>query len=279
MKNLWVKVVVPIVSVLFILSGCANNDGAMDLGNGTQDNGNQQENGQGGQNQDGENGQGQNGGNEEGASVQSTEPGDDTSQGHHEEHQQGASVYDSKVGERDMNDGRIIPSAHGEKTQSTDEHGGTTHGMGSNVYSLIGSSGLHDGGISSHLESRLSGEGIDGVEVFVLDDTVILANSASEPTANQYDPVQSHVLSGSDGMSGRGEPEEVTAKEAKDDNLEKAQDYMNRVFNNNVQILTATNPKAVELIDKIKKDLKSDKVPYSQVSKDIISLIKMTEQK
>jgi len=262
MRKIWVNLGLTLVSVLVILSGCANNEGALDLGNGHNDNGNQEENHQG-----------------QGASVQSTEPSNDTSQGHHEDHQQGASVYDSKVAERDIKDGRIIPSAHGEKTQSTDEHGGRTHGMGSNVYSTIGSSGLHDGGISSHLESRLSGEGIEGVEVFVLDDTVILANSETQATANQYDPVQSHVLSGTDGMSGRGEPEEVTAKEATDDNLEKARDYMNQVFNNNVQILTVTNPKAVELMEKIKNDLKSKNVPYSQVSTDIITLIKMTKEK
>ncbi|WP_045521485.1 hypothetical protein [Neobacillus niacini] len=195
------------------------------------------------------------------------------------------SVYDKSISTRNMNDGLIIPSENGEKRQTTDEHGGTSHGTGTNVYSLIGSSGLNDGGISSHLESRLGGEGINGVKVFVLDDTVILARATPEVTSNQYDSMQEHVLNSVDGVSRKDQNKKVpanmnnTAAQDVDDNLDKAKSYMNKVFNGNVQTLTITNPEAVVLIEKIKNNLKADSVPYDTVSQDIITLVKMTREK
>lgn len=192
-------------------------------------------------------------------------------------------VYDKSVSTENLNDGLIIPSENGEKRQTTDEHGGTTHGAGTDVYSMIGSSGLHDGGISSHLESRLGGEGISGIKVFVLDDTVILARAAAETTSNQYDSMQDHVLNSANGITNPNGNNQDTAQETAapdvDDNLDKAKNYMNKVFNGNVQTLTVTNPKAVTLIEKIKNDLKKDNVPYEAVSQDIITLVKMTREK
>ncbi|MEH6996574.1 hypothetical protein V7075_28365, partial [Neobacillus drentensis] len=70
-----------------------------------------------------------------------------------------------------------------------------------------------------------------------------------------------------------------TAAQDVDDNLEKAKNYMNKVFNGNVQTLTVTNPEAVVLIEKIKNNLKADSVPYDTVSQDIITLVKMTREK
>ncbi|WP_102348504.1 hypothetical protein [Bacillus sp. Marseille-P3661] len=229
MKTSWRKLFIPVISSLFILYGCAGQQGA------------------------GDNNQGDN----------LHEPSADP----------------TNVSTQNINDAGIIPSIDSEKKQTTDEHGGTTHGMGSNVYSLIGSSGLHDGGISSHLESRLSGEGINGLKVFVLDDTVILARDKADSTSNQYDPLQNHVLSGEDGLSGKGEPEGTTDAEFTDDNLEKAKNYMNNVFNGNVQILTITNPEADDLIDKIKANLFSSSVQYNELAEDISTLIKMTKEK
>lgn len=212
-------------------------------------------------------------------SVKAEEKQHDT----HGTHQ--TSVYDKSINTRNMSDGLIIPSENGEKRQTTDEHGGTSHGAGTNVYSLIGSSGLNDGGISSHLESRLGGEGINGIKVFVLDDTVILARATPEVTSNQYDSMQEHVLNGVDGMSrkdqNKKDPANMknTASQDVDDNLDKAKSYMNKVFNGNVQTLTVTNPEAVVLIEKIKNNLKEESVPYDTVSQDIITLVKMTREK
>ncbi|MDQ0970623.1 hypothetical protein QFZ31_000501 [Neobacillus niacini] len=213
-------------------------------------------------------------------SVKAEESQHDDTHGAHQ-----TSVYDKSINTRNMNDGLIIPSENGEKTQTTDEHGGTSHGAGTNVYSLIGSSGLNEGGISSHLESRLGGEGINGIKVFVLDDTVILARATPEVTSNQYDSMQEHVLNGVDGMSRKDQNKKDaanmnnTATQDVDDNLDKAKSYMNKVFNGNVQTLTVTNPEAVVLIEKIKNNLKSESVPYDTVSQDIITLVKMTREK
>ncbi|MCH1626687.1 hypothetical protein [Fredinandcohnia quinoae] len=199
---------------------------------------------------------------------------------HNSDHKENLSVYDTNASTKNLDDPLVIPSEHGEKRQTTDEHGGTTHGTGSTVYSLIGSSGLHDGGISAHLESRLSGEGIDGIEVFVLDDTIILARGSAQTTSNQYDSVQNQVLTGTNGMSGKGEDKGTSNNnEATDDNLDKAKSYMNKAFNGNVQILTVTNPKAVDLIDRIKTNLKSSSVPYKAISNDISTLVQMTAEK
>jgi hypothetical protein len=213
-------------------------------------------------------------------SVKAEESQHDDTHGAHQ-----TSVYDKSIKTRNMNDGLIIPSENGEKTQTTDEHGGTSHGAGTNVYSLIGSSGLNEGGISSHLESRLGGEGITGIKVFVLDDTVILARATPEVTSNQYDSMQEHVLNGVDGMSRKDQNKKDaanmnnTAAQDVDDNLDKAKSYMNKVFNGNVQTLTVTNPEAVVLIEKIKNNLKAESVPYDTVSQDIITLVKMTREK
>lgn len=242
MKNIWINVV--ILSAALFLSGCAGQLHSVD------------------------------------ENVKAEEGQHD---GHGTHHQ---NVYDKGVSKRDINDGLIIPSETGVKKQTTDEHGGTSHGTGTNVYSLIGSSGLHDGGISSHLESRLGGEGISGVKVFVLDDTVILARATPTVTSTRYDSMQEHTLNGVDGVSRndiniktKGNTPPTTTDADMDDNLEHAKSYMNQVFNGQVQTLTVTNPKAVELIDKIKNNLKAESVPYETVSKDIITLVKMTKEK
>lgn len=168
----------------------------------------------------------------------------------------------------------VIPSVDRAKKQTTK----TSAGMGTNVYSLIGSSSLHDGGISSHLESRLSGEGITGIKVFVLDDTIILARSKPEPTSTRYDEMQNKVLKGTTGLSGKGEQDGVD-RDYVDDNLEQAKDLMSKAFAGHVQILTVTNPKAVTLIDGIKATIKADNPSYGKLSTDINTLIKMTREK
>lgn len=70
--------------------------------------------------------------------------------------------------------------------------------MGHDIYSSIGSSGIHEGGISSYFGSLLESEGITGVEVFVVDDSVILARNKKQTTSHQYDNLQNQVLSGTD---------------------------------------------------------------------------------
>lgn len=174
------------------------------------------------------------------------------------------------------NSAHVIPSVDRAKKSTTKQTGG----MGTNVYSLIGSSSLHDGGISSHLESRLSGEGIPGIKVFVLDDTIILARAQPEVTSTRYDEMQNKVLKGTTGMSGKGNKDGVDMNKLNtDDNLDQAKALMNKAFNGQVQILTITNPKAMPLIDGIKANIKTATPNYSKLTSDINTLIKMTREK
>jgi hypothetical protein len=176
----------------------------------------------------------------------------------------------------------VIPSIDRAKKRTTNEHNATTNGLGTNVYSLIGSSSLHDGGISSHLESRLSSAGIPGIKVFVLDDTVILARANPEVTSTKYDELQNKVLKNTSGASGKGTLDGVDYNKLKTnnhDNLESAKQLVNKSFGGQVQVLTVTSPRAMTLIDRIKGTLKSAKPSYSQLSSDINTLIQMTNEK
>ncbi|MFJ7725924.1 hypothetical protein ACIQXV_07145 [Neobacillus sp. NPDC097160] len=174
----------------------------------------------------------------------------------------------------------VIPSIDRAKQKTTNANNQTTNGVGTNVYSLIGSSSLHDGGISSHLESRLSGEGIPGIKVFVLDDTIILARAQQETTSTRYDEMQNKVLKNTSGLSGKGNLDGVDpSKLNTDDNLDRAKEVMGKAFNGQVQILTITNPKALPLIDGIKANIKLDAPNYPSLSSDIQTLVKMAREK
>lgn len=205
-----------------------------------------------------------------------------SAEGLHKNEADAADLHDNSLNEKGnghvhgTNNPDVIPSVDRTKKHTTK----TTEGMGTNVYSLIGSSSLHDGGISSHLESRLAGEGINGVKVFVLDDTVILARSKPEGTSTSYDEMQNKVLKNTAGLSGKGNFDGVDETGANtDDNLYQAKKLMNKAFDGHVQILTVTNPKAVTLIDRIKSTIKADNPSYSRMTNDITTLIKMTREK
>ncbi|MFE0554953.1 hypothetical protein ACFW1P_03320 [Paenibacillus sp. NPDC058910] len=174
----------------------------------------------------------------------------------------------------------VIPSYHGPKTETTNVHGKTTSGMGMSVYSMIGSSSLHEGGVSSHVQSRLASSGIEGVKAFVLNDTIILARAESRVSSNQYDNMQQKVLSQTQGMSGKGEPNQgvIGAKPADNDNMSQAKEQVKSMFNEEVQILTVTNPQAPELIDRIASKLHGAPRDES-IARDITKLLQMTSDK
>lgn len=181
---------------------------------------------------------------------------------------------------RHLHDPGTIPSYGGEKTQTTNERGNVSGGMGMNIYSTIGSSGVHGGGISSHIQSRLDSEGIEGIRVFVLDDTVILAQNHDSFSANQLDDLQWKLLSPTKGNSGKGETIDGltgTDKGQAQRSLEQAKQRISQMFNNDVQILTCTNPEALQLIDQITEKLRSSPTD-PQVPQDISKLLHMAER-
>jgi hypothetical protein len=179
-----------------------------------------------------------------------------------------------------INSASVIPSENGHKTQTTNERGSTTYGLGTSVYSLIGSSSLHSDGFSSHLESRLSGEGISGVRVFVFDDTVILAAESRQASASQYDPLQQKVLSSTGGQSGKGpEPNQDIGTQGSgktaDDNLAQAEQRIKPIMGGNVKVLTVTGSEAVEAINRIRKNTAASASPQV-ISDDLRTLLKLT---
>lgn len=180
---------------------------------------------------------------------------------------------------RSLDNPLIIPSESGDKTETTNEYGTQYKGMGNNIYSTIGTSGIHEGGVSSYFESILKGEGITGVKVFVVDDSMILARNNPETTSHEYDDMQRDLLSGTEGMEGKGEPKGVEGSQNKNDdthdNLKQARDKINDMFDGNVKILTVTNPDATALIDRIKEDIMNNS--YQTASEDLHQLLEMSK--
>ncbi|AVR00765.1 hypothetical protein ACTWPF_01910 [Oceanobacillus sp. M65] len=174
-----------------------------------------------------------------------------------------------------MNDPDIIPGVSRDKKDTTNNSGSTYSGMGQNLYSTIGTSGVHEGGISSYFESILEGEGITGVKVFVVDDSVILARNKAENTSHEYDTMQRNLLSNTEGMSGKGEPDGAGNGAQIDDNLSQAMKKMDEMFNGNVKVLTVTNPESADLIEGIKEKIMDSS--YEEASSDLLELLNMTE--
>lgn len=178
-------------------------------------------------------------------------------------------------GDKNLDDASIIPSETGVKKETTNQDGKTYSGTGQDLYGSIGSSGVHEGGISSYFESILKGEGITGVHVFVIDDTVVLARAKPEKTSHEYDDMQQDVLKGTRGMSGKGDPKGTKAKGADGDNLKQARAKINDMFDGHVKILTTTDPKTTQLTKRIKKEIKDSS--YKAASDDVLMLLKMTK--
>lgn len=193
--------------------------------------------------------------------------------------EQTKSVYDNPPeDDKDLADPLLIPSETGDKRETTNEYGTKYKGMGNNIYSTIGTSGIHEGGVSSYFESVLKGEGISGVKVFVVDDSIVLARNKAETTSHEYDNMQKKVLSGTQGQTGKEEPQPQEMEHNNNDahdNLNQAQDMMDDMFNGNVKILTVTDPDAVDLINRIKKNIKSS--AYQEASDDILKLLNMAK--
>ncbi|KOR89169.1 hypothetical protein [Paenibacillus solani] len=193
-----------------------------------------------------------------------------------QQQQQSQSVKKNNAESAHLHDSSVIPNYHGPKTQTTNVYGNTTSGMGMSVYSVIGSSNLHEGGISSHIRSRLASAGIEGVQAFVLNDTVILARTESHVSSNRYDEMQEKVLNQNYGLSGKGEPDQGVrgAKSADGDSLAQAKEQVKNMFNEEIHILTVTNPQAPVIIDRIATKLHNSPKD-SSIAKDITELLQM----
>ncbi|AZN39968.1 hypothetical protein [Paenibacillus albus] len=202
----------------------------------------------------------------------------------HTEMKQQGTQAEHMLHEAAVRDPYVIPSAHGVKTMTTNRTGSTTNGMGTSVYSMIGSSGLHSSGFSAHLESRLSGIGISDVRVFVFDDTVVLATEKRVPNASSYDDVQMKLLSPNEGISGKGSTPGhglggMTGTDTSShDNLtlaaSKIQDFMG---GGKVKVLTVESAKAVRAIEQIRADATADKLSPAKIAGELQTLLQIVE--
>ncbi|MFD0717206.1 hypothetical protein [Paenibacillus sp. GCM10027626] len=184
---------------------------------------------------------------------------------------------------KNLSDAKVIPSIDRMKIRTTNVHGKTTSGMGTTVYSMIGSSGLNSGGFSSHLESRLSNAGIDGVSVFVLDDMVVLATDKREFTATEYDSMQQKVLSGTAGFSGHGrqpgsKPGTYGTGNTMADNLEQAESRIKTFVGGDVRVLTVVSPEAVKTIKQLRASADHGGTP-KQVAEGVKKLLELAGKK
>ncbi|MCQ6562443.1 hypothetical protein [Paenibacillus mendelii] len=182
-----------------------------------------------------------------------------------------------------LSDANVIPSADRMKIRTTNEYGHTTSGMGTTVYSRIGSSGLNSDGFSTHLESRLSEAGIDGVTVFVIDDMVVLAADKRETTATKYDSMQQKVLSGTAGFSGHGkEPNSKAGTfgtgNTMGDNLEQAESRIKSFIGGEVRVLKVTSAEAVKTIKQIRTYADNGGTP-KQVAAGVQKLLELASKK
>jgi len=183
-------------------------------------------------------------------------------------------------------DMKTVPGVDRMKTKTTNEFGGTSYGLGSSVYSIIGSSGLHSQGLSSHLESRLGSAGLANVRAFAIDDIVILATDKARTHAAQYDSLQRKLLSGSAGMSGTG-PDTgddtrigVKSKGAAGethDNLAQAEKWVHDHMGS-VNVYTVTSPEAVRLIERIRSHTGGANASADLAAADIQKLLRLAMQ-
>ncbi|WP_138754944.1 hypothetical protein [Paenibacillus sinopodophylli] len=184
---------------------------------------------------------------------------------------------------RMLHDSSIIPSESGPKLHSTNEHGKTTNGMGTSVYSMIGSSSLHATGFSAHLESRLSGIGIPDVRVFVFDDTVVLATEKLTASGSKYDDVQQKVLNQTEGLSGKGySPDDgLGGMSGTDignyDNLSLAASHIKTFMGGDVKVLTVTGARAVKAIEKIRGDALAENMSPDKLASDMRELLRLVK--
>lgn len=178
----------------------------------------------------------------------------------------------------------VIPNEAGPKFHTTNEHGNTTYGMGTSVYSTIGSSGLHSNGFSAHLESRLSTLGISDVRVFVFDDTVVLAAEKREASASQYDGNQKKLLTPMEDQSGKenssmsGHTEMKSTDTSSHDNLSMAASQIKTLIGGDVKVFTVTGKKAVKAIEQIRADALAKDISPDKIASGIRVLLKLVKE-
>ncbi|SFL98872.1 hypothetical protein SAMN03159341_11398 [Paenibacillus sp. 1_12] len=179
--------------------------------------------------------------------------------------------------EKANTDSNIIPSYDGPKVKTTNQHGSTFSGMGTSVYSRIGSSSLLANGVSSQIETMLNDAGISGIKVLVLGDLVVLGEAEPHTDGASYEPLQSKLLSSHTGSSGKGLQSSrgtgpIQIQGTKDNGLGRAQSEIQSIFGGNIRVLTVNNTDDLSTMDRVKATLNSGS-SVNKLDKDISTII------
>ena len=177
-------------------------------------------------------------------------------------------------GQRDG--GMVIPSVDRDKKLTTNRDDNTYSGMGTSLYSTIGSSGLHAGGPSTSLESRLNAAGIHGVQALIVNDMILVApTSADTASINQMDPMQAHLLTNYTGSSARG-PEwpdgtsgSMGTKSQNNNSFARIRDQVDRLYGSDAEVWTVTSREGVKAFEQVKKQMREnrgDKIQTEQIN-------------
>ncbi|WNC14625.1 hypothetical protein [Brevibacillus brevis] len=160
----------------------------------------------------------------------------------------------------------VIPSVDREKKLTTNAQGTTHSGMGTNVYSTIGSSHLHGGGPSTKLEAQLNAAGIHGVQALIVQDAVVLCPStAGSQSINQMDPMQSHLISHLSGSSYRGSENTsyrqpgTTGTSDQNTHFQQARAHIHRLYGTDTRVLTVSSKAGITAFEQVKKQLRANK--------------------
>lgn len=182
-----------------------------------------------------------------------------------------------------QNEDTVIPSVDRDKQVTTNNYGTTFSGMGTSVYSNIGSSNLHGGGPSTSLEARLQAAGIHGVQTLIVNDVILVCpTSSSTASINQMDPMQSHLLSNFSGSSSRGG--EYAGKTAgtlgasdHQQTLAQARTQIERIYGSEAKVWTITSSKGIHAFEQVKKQMRDNQKDENMVGQ-ISNLLREAKQ-
>ncbi|MDR9853144.1 hypothetical protein RJP21_05955 [Paenibacillus sp. VCA1] len=181
----------------------------------------------------------------------------------------------STDGHPHLNSIKVIPKFNGEKVRTTNENGTTYSGMGSGVYSRIGTSSLHNTPESKTLEDRLESAGITGISVLTLGDSVYIGDPEHHTHIKNSEPQPHKVLSPNEGSSGRGYMSQkggygytIGQRDNTKTNLQLIRAETLGVYGKKVKVYTVHDPKAIQAIKRVKTAMRAG-TPVSKMSKDM----------
>lgn len=186
----------------------------------------------------------------------------------------------NQAGTMGVNDPNVIPSVDRDKKLTTNSNGTTYSGMGTSLYSNIGSSNLHGGGPSTSLEARLSAAGIYGIQALIVNDLIIIApSSAKSQSINQMDPMQSHLLSNYAGSSSRGPATSggtagTLGTSGRDNLLERARTEIVRLYGTDTQVWSVTSDKGVDALEHVKKRMGNFKLRDEKTGDEMAEVLR-----